>query len=225
MELKVWLKILARWWWLGAIPVVVVAAYVGLTYRAPATVYQSITRYTAGSAPAAELSADYDRHYAWLTSEYIARGLANIVNTDAFARAVAERVAAWDVDVAPAAIQGALVSDYAESVLVIYLTWPDAAQIEWIGRAVSDELTENGASYFPQMQGVGPVARRVDALEAFPLPPALRTQLLGPALRLALAAGVGLGLMALAHYADPRVRDRAEVEALGVAVIAAIPRR
>lgn len=224
MEFKLLLKILWRWWWLGALPVLVVAAYVGLTYRMPPTTYQIVLRYTAGTQPAAELSADYDRHYAWLTSEYIARALSNIVHTDAFAQGVARRLAERGAAIPPQAIQGAIISDYAESILVIYLIWPDAAQSVTVAEALSDEITQNGASYFPQMAGLGPVARRVDDPEPGALPPSLRAQLLGPALRLALAAGVGLALMAAAHYADPRIHERAEIEALGVPVIAAIPR-
>jgi len=58
-----------------------------------------------------------------------------------------------------------------------------------------------------------------------PLPPSLRAQLLGPAIRLALALGVGVGLALLWHYLDPTVREEGELEALGLRVLARIPRR
>jgi capsular polysaccharide biosynthesis protein len=44
-------------------------------------------------------------------------------------------------------------------------------------------------------------------------------------LRLLLAVGVGAGLAFLAHYLDPTVRERPDVEAAGVPVLASIPKR
>ena len=224
MELKRLIKILLRWWWLAAIPVVVVAGYVGLTFRSPAVAYQVVMRFAAGSHPAADLSADYDRYYAWLTSEYIANALADLAVTGTFAEAVSFRLATQGLEVAPGAIRGAIASDNAQSVLVIYLTWPDAANAGVVAEAISAELTENGVAYFPQLAAAGNVARRVDAINPVPLPPSLRTQLLGPGLRLALAAAVGVGLIALAHYFDPLVRERDELDRLDVPVLASIPR-
>ena len=43
-------------------------------------------------------------------------------------------------------------------------------------------------------------------------------------LRLVLAVGAGLGLAFLADYMDPTVRDRRELEAIGLDVLAEIPR-
>ncbi|HOT90590.1 MAG TPA: hypothetical protein PLJ78_06045 [Anaerolineae bacterium] len=224
MEVRQMLKIARRWWWLALIPVIVVGGYVGLTYRKPATTYQVVMRFTAGSEPAA-LSVDYDRYYAWLSSEYIANALADIAKTGRFAEAVAARLGTQGVTVTPGAIQAAIASDNAQSIFFIYLTWPDPEQITVVAEAVSAELTQNGAAYFPQIKGVGIAAQRVDSPMPIALPPSLRAQLLGPALRLALAFAVGLGLMALAHYFDPLVRERAEVEQLNIQVLAAIPRK
>lgn len=225
MEVRQMLKILLRWWWLAFIPVVVVVGYVGLTYRQPATVYQVVMRFTAGGEPAAALSVDYDRYYAWLSSEYIANALADIAVTGQFAEAVAERLADQGLTVAPGAIQGAIAGDNAQSIFVIYLTWPDPEQITIIAQAISAELTQNGAMYFPQIKGVGIAAQRVDPATPIALPPSLRAQLLGPGLRIAFALAVGLGLIALAHYFDPMVRERTELERLGVQVLAAIPKQ
>ncbi len=225
MEIKQILKILMRWWWLALIPVVVVAGYTALTYRRPATPYQVVMRFTAGGEPAATLSADYDRYYAWLTSEYIANALADIAVTGRFAEAVAARLAEQGLHVTPTAIQAAIVGDNAQSIIVIYLTWPDPQQIIPIAEALSAELTQNGARYFPQIKGIGIVAQRVDPPTPMALPPSLRAQLLGPGLRLALACAVGLGLVALAHYFDPMVRERAELEQADIHVLAAIPKR
>jgi len=222
MELRQIAKILLRWWWLVAIPVLVVGAAIGTTYRAPTISYQVVMQFAAGTEPA-NLSEDYDRYYPWLASEYIANGLADIAKTGVFADAVATRLGEKGIAVPAQAIQGALASDNTQSVFVIYITWPDASQIIEIAEAVTEELVENGAFYFPQLKSSSVAARRLDTPTATPLPPSLRAQLTGPALKLLLAAGVGLGLAFLAHYLDPTIHSGSELEAKGIQVLSNIP--
>lgn len=219
------MKILLRWWWLALIPAVIVGGYTVLTHQRPGTSYQAVMRFAAGSEPAVELSPDYDRYYAWLSSEYIANALADIAVTGTFAENVAARLNDDGLTVDPHAIQGAIVSDNAQSVFVIYFTWPDPEQLPYIADAISVELTENGAAYFPQLRATGSVARRVDTPSATAQPPSLSAQLLGPGLRILLALAVGIGLVALAHYFDPMVRERKELEGLDVHVLSSIPKQ
>jgi len=91
MELGTYWKILIRRWWLVLAPVAAVILYVAVTYVPPGPVYQVVMRFAAGTRPAS-LSEDYDRYYPWLTSEYVANGLADVAETGAFAQAVAR---AW----------------------------------------------------------------------------------------------------------------------------------
>jgi len=224
MELRQMLKVLLRWWWLAVIPVVVVTGYVGLTFQTPPTAYQVVVRFTAGGKPADTLSADYDRYHAWLSSEYVARALANVAQTGTFAQAVSERLADVGLRIETRAIRGAIITEHAESILVVYCTWGDAAQIVTLTEAISAEIVENGVAYFPQMQGIGTVARQVDAPVPIALPPSLKAQLLGPGLRLMLAAMVGLGLVFLVHYLDPMAREYTDVERLGISVLVSIPK-
>ncbi len=218
MELRTYWKILLRRWWLVVVPVLVVAIYAALTYTPPAPVYRVVMRYAAGTEPAG-LSRDYDRYYPWLTSEYVANGLADVAVTGAFAQAVAARLGEPDL---AASIQGGIVSDNAQSILVIYLTWPDGAGITTVAGAISAELTENGAAYFPQLKGVEPALRLLDTPSPVPLAPGLRTQLMGPVVKIGLAFVVGVALALLWHYLDPTVREAAELE--GLNVLAEIPR-
>jgi capsular polysaccharide biosynthesis protein len=221
MELRTYWKILTRRWWLVAAPLLVVAAYVAATYTSPPPAYQVVMRFAAGTKPAG-LSEDYDRYYPWLTSEYIANGLADVAKTGAFAAAVASRLG--DVGLA-GHIQGAIVTDNAQSILVVYLTWSDAGQIVTVANAIAAELTENGAAYFPQLEGVEPAVRLLDEPVPATLPPGLRTQLMGPTIRIGLALVVGIALALLWHYLDPTVREAAELEALGIDVLTEIPRK
>jgi capsular polysaccharide biosynthesis protein len=221
MELRTYWKILLRRWWLVVVPVLVVALYAAVTYTPPGPVYQVVMRFSAGTKPAG-LSEDYDRYYPWLASEYVANGLADVARTGVFAEAVAERVG--DPGLA-GAIQGSIVTDSAQSVMVVYLTWPDPAQIVDVADAVSAELTQNGAAYFPQLAGVEPAVHRLDTPSPVALAPGLRTQLMGPAVKIGLAAVVGVALALLWHYLDPTIREAKELEEMGLAVLAEIPRK
>ncbi|MEE8392077.1 MAG: hypothetical protein V3S14_14955, partial [Anaerolineae bacterium] len=186
MELRTYWKILIRRWWLIAVPVLVVILTVAATYSPPGPVYQVVMRYAAGTEPAG-LSEDYDRYYPWLTSEYVANGLADVAMTGTFAQAIASRLAQANHEIPPGAVQPAIVTDNAQSILVVYLTWPDAEQIIAVADAVTAELTENGAAYFPQLEGIEPAVRLLDSPTPVPLSPGLRSQLMGPAIKIGLA--------------------------------------
>jgi len=224
MELRTYWKVLIRRWWLVVAPVLVVLAHTVVTYRPPTMTYQVVIRFAAGTSSAG-LSLDYDRYYPWVTSEYIAKNLADVAETGVFAQAVASRLAKTGHQVPPGTIQPAIVTDSAKSIFVVYLTWPDAEQIVAVADAIAAELTENGAAYFPQLEGVEPAVRPVDVPTPVPLPPGLRTQLMGPVVRISLALVVGVALALLWHYLDPTVHESAELEALGLVVLTEIPRR
>ena len=224
MELRTYAKILLRRWWLVATPVVVVVVFVVATMAPPATSYQVVMRYSAGSIPAGT-SVDYDRYYPWLTSEYIANGLADIAETGVFAQAVADRLGGAGMDVAAGAVRGAIVTDNAQSILVVYITWPEPQQLLALADAVTEELTQNGSDYFPQLDSLEPAIRLLDPPAPAPLPASLRAQLMGPAIRVAVALFAGVGLAFLWHYLDPTVHEVEELEEMGWEVLASIPRR
>ena len=224
MELRTYWKILLRRWWLVAAPVFVVLLYVIVTYTPPGPVYQVVMRFAAGTVPAG-LSEDYDRYYPWLTSEYIANGLADVAETGVFAQAVAARLAEQGLQIPAGGIQPAIATDNAQSILVVYLTWPSGEQITAIAQAIIAELTENGGAYYPQLAGIEPAVRLLDTPAPTPLAPGLRVQLMGPAIKIGLAVVLGAALAFLFHYLDPTVREAAELEGLGVDVLVEIPRK
>jgi capsular polysaccharide biosynthesis protein len=224
MELRTYAKILLRRWWLAVAPVIVVVIYVLATMAPPAASYQVVMRYAAGSMPSGT-SLDYDRYYPWLTSEYIANGLADIAETGVFARAVADRLGRAGVDTSAGAVRSAIVTDNAQSILVVYITWTDPQQLLALAEAVSEELTQNGSDYFPQLEGIEPAIRLLDPPTPAPLPASLRAQLTGPAIRIAVALLAGVGLAFLWHYLDPTVHEVEELEEMGWEVLASIPRR
>jgi capsular polysaccharide biosynthesis protein len=224
MELRTYWKILIRRWWLVVAPVVVVTLFVTATYTPAGPIYQVVIRFAAGTRPVG-LSEDYDRYYQWVTSEYIAKNLADAAETGVFAEGVASRLAETGHQVAPGTIQPAIVTDSAKSILVVYLTWPDAEQIVAVAEAIIAELTTGSAAYYPQLEGREPAVRPLDTPTPVLTRLGLRAQLMGPAVKIGLALAVGVALALLWHYLDPSVHESAELEALGLTVLAEIPRK
>lgn len=225
MHIKTMLNMIKRWWWLFVIPVLVVGLALVASYRPAATTYQVVLRFTTGGEPADTLSPDYDRYYAWLASEYIANGLADLARTGHVAEAVSQRLSAQQIDISPQAIQAALSTDNAQSIFIVYLTWPDPEVLPHLAQAFKEEILSAGPTYYPQMNHIGAVAQLADTPTPMALPPSLRAQLLGPGLRLMAASAAGLGLMLLAHFVDPWIRDDQALTALGIPVAGTIPRR
>jgi hypothetical protein len=204
-----------RWWWLGVLPLVLAGVYLGVSYRAPAPAYQVVMRFTAGTSPATTLSLDYDRYYPWLTSEYVANGLADAARTGVFAEAVSARLAAQGVKMDPGAVQGAIVSDNAQSLFVIYLNGSDPQLLTALAEAVTAEVIGNGPAYFPQIPQNGPAARRLDDPQPVAVTPGLRAQLMQPLLVLLAALVCGMALMAGAEWLRPAPAGRAVASPAG----------
>ena len=233
MELREYWRIFVRRWWLALLPALVIIVYTLVTYDRPPTLYQAHMNLTAG-LPAEDKPEDYtyDGYYTWLTSEYIANGLADVARRERLAAAVSQQLAANGVlmpdgsTIPSGAIQGAIASDNAQSLFVIYITWGDPETLVAIADAVTQELTQNADVYFPQLADLPmPPALRVDQPVPAAVPPSLRSQLTGPAIRIALGLAIGLALVFTLHYLDPMVHERRELEAMGFQVLAEIPRR
>ncbi len=224
MRLIDYARVLLRWWWLALLPVVVVAAITAISYRPPAVSYQVAMRFSTGLLPERAPGVyTYDRYYEWLTSEYLTNGLKDVVRTGVFAEAVSARMAAAGQTIPAGQIQGAIASDHAQSIFVVYLNWPDAAQAVELAGAIAAELSENSAAYWPQLaEAPGSPVRLLDRPTPVPAAPPLRERLdLIARVAVALAAGVALAFAA--HFLDPMVRDRRDLERAGLRVIGQIP--
>jgi capsular polysaccharide biosynthesis protein len=106
----------------------------------------------------------------------------------------------------------------------LFVSWHDADELAVIVDAAIEVLTTRSQDYFPQLNGLPAQVRILDDPRITPVPPPLVDRF-APYIRLGLALLVGIGLAFLADYLDPTLRNREEVEALGLLVIASIPRR
>lgn len=226
MELRQLWTVARRGWWLIALPLLVVAAYSAATVRPTPTAYALTLRFTAGQPQPPAESSGYDpNYYRWLTSEYIAGALKDWVRTGAFAQAVSADLAAQGVDLPAGAAAGAIAaSDNARSLLTVTLSGPDPAALSALAGAVARVLQAENAQVFPQLGGQPATVTVLDSPAPAAQPAPLRAWLDVP-VRLALALAAGLALAVAAFYFDPLVRDRRDLEQLGLVVVAELPRR
>ncbi len=225
MELRRLWKVILRRWPLAVIPFIVVLALGLVTYDRPALAYNVGIRYTAGQPPLAGSGADYedDRYYPWLTSEYIVNGLADWVTSGSFAAAVSEELAQEGITLSGGAIRGSVASDNVRSVLLVSMTYGERTTLERMINAATVVLQTRNAEAFPFL-GENAAVVPLDEPVVNQIPAGLRAALDLP-LRLVLAVSAGLGLAFLVDYLDPTVRTRHELEEMGLAVLAEIPRK
>lgn len=224
MELRRYWTILRRYWLLALIPAAIVLALGLATWQPAPTVYNAGVRFIVGQPPgAAAAEQDEQRYYNWLASEYIVNGLTDWIRGGRFAQAVSDRLAAQGIDAPPGLIQGGLAVDNTRSLLTVSLTTGDPTLLPAMLNGVIAVLTEDNAAALPQLGGQRAVLTQLDEPVVNPIAPGIRGQLDLP-LRVGLALVAGLLLALLAHYLDPTVRDRAEVEGLGLPVLGQVPK-
>ena len=220
-------RILLRRWWLVLLPVVVMAGLTVWSNRnaPPPGNFAVSMRFAAGLPPERATGVyNYDRHYDWLASEYIAQAFAFTIPTNQFAQAVSRRLLAQGVTLTPGEIESSVRADHTSSVIKVSLTWRDAGQLEKMAEAVSAELSENGAAYWPQLTNPGgaPV-RRLDVPVVVASAPPLRDTFDLP-VRLLIGLAIGVFLAFALDALDPVMRDRRALDRLGLPSLARIPR-
>jgi capsular polysaccharide biosynthesis protein len=218
-------RILLRRWWLVILPAILIVAVTVLTTRpAPPVTYQVTMSFGAGFAPEPIRpdAYNFDRHYNWLASEYTAQGFSFIISKGVFADNVVKRLATKGITLG-APLGGSIRSEVRSSVFVVTLAWPEAQQAEQIAQAIVDELNDNYLAYWPQLTGIeeSPV-KLMDPIAAVPVAPPLRDRFDLP-VRIALGLIAGAALALAWHFFDPAVRERRELERMGLNIVAEIP--
>jgi capsular polysaccharide biosynthesis protein len=229
MELYALWDVVKRRWWLAAIPVIVTVAFAALRYDAPPSTWTVGMRFTAAQAPEPDAMPDAtdpyeDANYVpWLASEYLVNGLAHWVQTQSFAEAVSETLAAGGVEIDGWALYGAFASDNQRSVMGVYVTWGDRDQIEAIAAAAVSVLQTRSGEYFPQTAANPITVTPLDAIGVGEVAPSIMSRL-KPFWPVAIGVVAGLALAFVVEYLDPTIRAREELEALGIEVLGVVPR-
>ncbi|MFW5692174.1 MAG: hypothetical protein ACOCX3_02360 [Chloroflexota bacterium] len=226
MELILIIRVLLRRWWIVLIPIVIVGVWVApdlLATGGESSGFTTTFRYTAGQDLDALPNREGDYQDVWLASELLVNAFTEWITSNRFAEEVAIAVAERGLEMNPGAL--AIVADNERSVGQISLGWPQDEELVIIAAAVIDVLQNRNQAYFgPQLGNVPAEVTILDEPRIAPAPPPL-TDRFGPLLRLALAAVLGVGLAFLVEYLDPTLRDRDELERLGLPIVGSIPRR
>lgn len=233
MELRHYWKIILRRWWLPAALVAAVALFSLVTLRpwqARPPSYSATLRFNVGMQPEPRPANTYtyDRYYTWLGSEYLIDDLSEIVKGSAFAAAVSQHLSAAGLTVTPGAIQGSTQAGKLHRILTISVGSGNREELGQIMQAISQTMQSDLPAFYRGLLNreadAAPIAViLVDGPSIAAIGPSLRDKLDLP-LRLGLALLTGLALCFFFDYLDTSVRDRAELEALGLTVLGEIPR-
>lgn len=230
MELREYWSILRRRWWIPVMLGLLVGSISLVQLRpwqARPPAYTASLRMLVGVLPAAGagVSTYYDpRYYAWLTSEYLVDDFTEVVRSQLFAANVSERLAAQNISVPTGVIQGSAATGKQHRIITLNLSSGDEAQLRLMAEAAAAELAENAPVYFEQLGTPGAGVTLIDGPSVNAVGPGVREQVELP-LRVLLGVLVGIGMVFLLHYLDASVRKPAELEAMGLRVLGAIPRR
>lgn len=228
MELRAYWKIIARRWWLP-VGLALLVGLISLALQRPwqprPVSYTANMRFNVGIKPERIPGVyTYDRYYTMLTSEYLVDDLGEIVRSQAFAGAVSARLAGQGISVPAGAIGGATQPGKLHRIMTVGVTWPNEQDLRPIADAIAATLTESSSAFFAQFSMEEADIRLIDPPTFGVVGRPAREQLDLP-LRVLLALAAGLGLAFLLDYLDRSIRERSEVEALGLTVLGEIPRR
>ena len=229
MEFKHYWHIIWKRSWIPAMLVLVVAGASLLTRQTPAPTYATSMRFTVRVKPQAITNQyTYEGYYGWLASEYLADDLTAIVGSQAFAADVNRHLADMGsaVRIPPGLISGITFAEKLHRVLRLNLSWSNAAELVDIANAVVVAMEEDAARYLTEPGAPGGALITVIDEPSVPAAnPASLTEQLNVPVRLILALAAGLALAFLLDYLDDSVRGKAELEALGITVLAEVPKK
>ncbi len=222
MELRTLLKILKRYWYLIVIPPLLVGVFTLITYRAPAPGYTSTLRFSVGYAPEQQTDVVVRSQLSGLAHLGIHRRRLERLGQDRRLRAgrgqrgrpATSAPARWPVRSCPIICAA---SSCSISTAAMRISSPRSALRP--SRSCSSATTSSS-----RRTAQGATVTALDGVVVAPAP--LRCapgSIFRSASRLGLVFGVVLAFVA--YYLDPRVRDRADVEAIGLNIIAEIPKK
>jgi capsular polysaccharide biosynthesis protein len=227
MELRTYGRIIRRYWWLPLGLALLVGALT-LVRQKPwqprPTTYSATMRFNVGIRPERIPGVyTYDRYYTMLTSEYLVDDLGEIVRSQVFAEEVSKRLADKGIAVPVGAIGANTQPGKLHRILTVNMSWGNEVELRQLADAIVTTLTASGADFFGQFSADEADIRLIDPPVIGVVGRPAREQLDLP-LRALLALAAGIALAFLLDYLDDSVRDRMDLERLGVDVLGEVPR-
>ena len=216
-----WEIVRRRLWLVLLLPVVALAASGFMALRGPSA-YCSNMKLAVGIIPEPRegTTYKYDLYYPWLSSEYLADDLTEVIKSQAFAEDVQAELG---YGLEPAAIANATRSKKTHRTIDLAVCGADQNSVRDLGEAYQRVLNTRLGEYFRQLQVQNAQVRIINrptvsrGLTASGLAAEL-------GLRTLLGLVLGVALAFLLHYLDDRLRDRRELEdSLGLPILAEVP--
>jgi hypothetical protein len=221
MELIRYWHIVRRHWWLIVALLAIVGAVSLATYDwSPPQVFTATLRFNVGLEPVPPPDAEYvySPLDVWRSAEYLMDDLASAVRGADYARRVAARLGEPNLSLA-----GAFSAATEFRVLTVSIFWGDKEQLARIANAAAAVLNQEAEELVGPLGRARPVLRLIDPPVVVPVGRSLKDKLDIP-IRLGLALLAGIAGAFLLDYIDTSVRTHDEVEAMGISVLAQIPR-
>jgi capsular polysaccharide biosynthesis protein len=225
MELREYWAIIRRWWWVPALLVLgvgIISLATQRPWQPAAPAYTTSLSFSVGVQPQQPADGE-ENYYTALASEYLIDDLAEVVRGSEFAAAVSARLAGQGITVTPGALQGSTQAGKLHRILDVGITWGNPEELDAIADAVAATVEEQAAAFMPRLFAQNAAAYLVDRGGVAAVGPGLREQLDLP-VRLLLALAMGIALAFLLDYLDDRIRGREDVEQMGLAVLAEVPK-
>lgn len=231
MELITLWHLVKRRWWLIALPAAVALVVTLPTLKnvvSPPVSYLVQVRLTAAAPPDTQgdgASTPYEDsvYVPLLASEYVAVNMPPWITSDSFANEVSEVLAGQNTDVPADDLASTFQADSFRSVFTLYVVWDDAGEIRLIAEAAITVLQTRNQAYFPPFAAQPVRVVPLDDVDVSDVAPPITVRVT-PLIRILMGLAAGVGLAILAEYLDDSIYTREDVEALGLPVLAEIPR-
>jgi capsular polysaccharide biosynthesis protein len=231
MELIALWHFVKRRWWLMALPAaaaLIVTLPLLKNVVSPPVTYAVSMRLTAAAPPGAEITSETtpyeDSAYVpWLASEYVVVNMPHWITSASFASEVSQVLHEENIEISTDDLRPAFQADSFRSILTLYVSWDNEAEIRAMAEAAVKVLQTRNQAYFPQFAAEPVQVVALDDVKVNQAAPPIMVRL-NPLIRIMLGAALGVGLAVLAEYLDTALRTRADVEAMGLVVLAEIPR-
>ena len=234
MEIGHYLDIVRKRWWLVALTTLAALLVAGLMAYRGAAAYKATVRVAVSTGVPADCGAPaapaqnglgagryYDcNYYAWLSSEYLADDLSEIVRSHSFAKDVS---VVLGENVEPKSISDVVRTRKTHRILSITVTANEFAKAQRLGDAIVQVLSTQGGKYIASLAAQQGQVVVIDPPETQRGEGAAAV-LIDIALKTLLGLLFGLALVFALDFLDPHVRDARDAQrALDLPILGEIP--
>lgn len=234
LELRDYWALLIRRWPFFVVPasLVAVLALITLNVSAPPPTYIAGLQFIVGQPPSEEaiFAEDEQRHWSWITSQYVVNSVTDWVNGTEFSKQVAD--VAYDKgleEITAKEVFFALNAYTLRSRLTVNVETTDEEDVIILSQAVIEVLRESNRNIIPQLGSIPaeikPIDVYPDTIDELVINPVAveKSMMMDIFFRVFVAAATGVGFAMMIEYIDPKFYSRHQVSKMGLDVMGTIP--